>query len=382
MKTATITYHNVYNYGALLQVYALQQVQLRMSIDNVIIDFSSEKNKIYKKLKGKSFKILIINIIRLLDTLLNIIPIKKRIKNFEKFTNQKLHLTRKYLSLKDLRDNPPEADLYIAGSDQLWNVSEIMRREFFLDFGDQNVKRVSYAVSMGSYKVPFQYEMEMYKLISKFDFISVREIEAKEFVEKLLSKKEFVRHDIDPVFLLSQKDWTIFSKEWKINSKYILCIPMSGHPLMNAALKKLKQLTGYCVVTITTDVFTRINGDVYKKDATVEEFVYLMKNAEFILTTSFHGTAFSTIFNKKFYSFIGGLSPTRITGLLNRFGLEKRIAKSIEDITLEEIDFTNTNEIIEQDKKAAIEYMASLSDYINDERNDEKNDEKKNENIT
>lgn len=359
MKTATITYHSVYNYGAVLQTYALQQAQLNMSIDYVIIDYSAENNKIYTNIKGKTLKIFIINILRILETAINIKTIKGRAKNFNEFSHKRLHLTRKYHDYEDLKNDPPEVDWYIAGSDQLWNVSVTMKDAFFLDFAPPNAKRATYAVSMGSYQVPLKYKNRMFELISKFDAISVREEETQKFVENLLNKSDFVKLNLDPVFLLSKEDWTAFGKVREIGFKYILCYPLAGHRFMNEALKKLKHLTGYKVVVITTDLLVRIKGDVYIKNASPEEFIYLVQHAEYVLTASFHGTAFSALFEKKFYSFLGS-SPARITGLLKRLGIENRIARCIDDINTDEIDFTHSNVMISKEIENSKEYLLSL----------------------
>ena len=360
MKTATITYHNAHNYGALLQAYALQQAQLKLLIDNVIINYNPEKNRVYYKIKGNTLKIFVVNIFRFVETAKSFLPIQRRFRKFETFTRRRLRMTRKYRSLKDLKSDPPEADWYIAGSDQLWNVSVYLRKEFFLDFGDSSIKRASFAVSMGSYQVSEEYRKVMRDLLERFNSISVREVEAKIFIEELLEKKDCVSLNFDPVFLLSVEEWSEFAKRKEIGSKYILCFPMSGHPLLQKALNKLKQLTGYRTVIITTEVFARIKGDIDIKDASPEEFIYLLKNAEYVLTTSFHGTAFCTMFHKKFYSFLGGTAPTRITGILKRLGLEDRIAQSLVDITTDEIDYENVNRRVEREQELAKEYLLSL----------------------
>lgn len=363
MKTATITYHNVYNYGALLQAYALQQAQLRMEIDNNIINYSHETGKSFHRIKGSSPKIFAVNIIRRIATVKKLRTIKKRNSIFEEFTNNKLRLTQRYRSYEELRSNPPVADWYIAGSDQLWNVSDALREAFYLDFGGQEVRRASYAVSMGSCEVPDRYKEHMCELLRRFDRISVREPEAKSYIENMLDKKDFVSLNFDPVFLLSGEEWASFAHFRKIEFKYILCYPMAGHPLLNAALDKLRRLTGYRIVTVTTDIFTGIKGDLDIEDASPEELVYLIQNAEYVLTTSFHGTAFCTIFNKNFYSFVGACSPLRIRRLLERLGLEDRIVGDIEDIDTRDIDFARANEIIGREKALSEEYLLSLSDY-------------------
>jgi hypothetical protein len=360
MKTATITYHDVYNYGAVLQAFALQQIQLNMSIDNVIIDYSYEKRKFCWRIKGFTLKLLLVNSLRLLITVITLPSIIKQCRNFQKFSKTRLKLSVKYVSLNDLKKNPPIADRYIAGSDQLWNVSHQFNKAFFLDFGSSKVKLASYAVSMGSYDVPMIYRQPMQELLARFDAISVREEEAKDYIETILDKTNFVKVNIDPIFLLSREEWEYFAQPWKVTHKYILCFPMGDSILMNKALKKIKSLTGYRTVMIATELIINIKADRFIRDASPEQFIYLLMNAEYVLTSSFHGTAFCTIFNKIFYSFVGGSAPSRITGLLTRLGLEDRIFKGLEDINTQEIDFTASNEIINKEIISAKEYLYTL----------------------
>lgn len=360
MKTATITYHSVYNYGAVLQAYALQQAQFKLSIDNVIIDYTPEKNKDYHSIKGNSVKIFIVNLVRIIEMIFNFPAIRRRDKKFASFTKSRLQLSKKYTTLEELKSNPPQVSWYIAGSDQLWNVSTQLRKDFFLAFGDSKVKRASFAVSIGSFTISEEKKEQMKEYINRFDKISVREPEAKDYIETLLVKDIPICVNFDPVYLLSKEEWENFSYKKKIRHKYILCYPMSGHPLMQKALLKLKELTGFKIVIITTELFNRVKGDINIRDACVEEFVALVNNAEFILTTSYHGTIFATLFNKNFYSLVGGSAPTRITGLLNTLGLSHRIPKSIEDINLEPIDYTGTNTIISHQKELSINYLSSL----------------------
>lgn len=359
MKTATITYHNVYNYGAVLQAYALQQAQQKLSVENVIINFSHEKNKMLHRIKGTSIKIMIVDSIRLLETIKDYIPIRRRCRRFEAFTNTKLCLTRSYKTLQDLKENPPQADLYLAGSDQLWNVSIVIRAAFFLDFGSPETIRASYAVSMGSCYIPEQYKKIIKEYLTKFNVISVREMKAKETIEALLKQEGKIKVHCDPVFLLSKEEWSDLAVPRRSKDKYILCIPLAGHPRLNEALKKLKQLTGYRIVILKTDVFTRVKGDYAVKDASPEEYLYLIQYAEYVLTTSFHATAFSILFQVKFFSFLS-CAATRITSLLENLGLEDRIVEGIGDVHTGNIDYTKANHILQEEKASAIEYLSGL----------------------
>lgn len=361
MKTATITYHNVYNYGAVLQAYALQQALLNLSIDNVIIDYTPKQNYIYQRIPGHSIKIVIINIVRLMLTFKSYYSTKKRHKNFDKFVQKNLRLTRKYHTGTELHLDPPKADIYIAGSDQLWNVTRGLKEFFFLDFGSKEIKRVSYAVSMGSSVVPKHLQQQVRELLNNFTAISVRELETQQYLENFLEHRNFVLQHLDPVFLLGKEVWAAFPRIKGLPYPYILCYPMSGHPQLQGAIQRLKELTGYKVVVLTSEL-TFLKGDVTIKSAGVEEFINLFKNAEYVLTTSFHGTAFSAIFNKKFFSFLGNSAPGRITGLLSQLELQGRIINNLEDITTQEIDYRKANVMIEENRQKAIEYLKSFKE--------------------
>lgn len=360
MKTATITYHKVPNYGALLQAYALQQVQKKMSVDNIIIDYSPIEMKRCKRIKASNYKLLLVKIIIFFLTILHRRQIKKQFQVFRSFSKQMLHLSREYKDLKDLKADPPKADLYLAGSDQLWKVSQAMFPAFFLDFGDNNMKRVSYAVSMGNCEVAENLRQEVQRLLSRFASLSVREPCAKAYIENILNKKVDVQLHFDPVFLLIDNEWQEFSNTKEIMEPYILCFPMGGHPLINQSLQKLKSLTGYKTVVIATDLLTGVKGDLTIWDATPQEFVYLIQNAQYVLTTSFHGTAFSTIFKKRFFSFTNPKGSCRIVWLLQRLGLKHRIVSTVDEINLEEIDYSYSKAIIEEERALSMEYLHSI----------------------
>lgn len=360
MKTATITYHKVPNYGALLQAYAFQQVQKKLSVDNEIIDYSPVTIKQCKSIKVSNYKLLAVKIIVGFLSILHRKQLKKQYRIFRIFSTQMLQLTKEYKDYESLCADPPKADLYLAGSDQLWNVSSAMYPAFFLEFGDDNIRRAAYAVSMGACRVPDEFIRPMQKLLGRFEVISVREPCAKDYIENILEKKGDVQLHMDPVFLLTGEEWLGFSRIRTIKAPYILCFPMSGHPLINQGLLKLKRLTGYQTVILATDLLTGVKGDLTIWDATPPDFVYLIRNAQYVLTTSFHGTAFSIIFQKRFFTFTNPITSERIHWLLHHLGLEHRIISTLKDISLQEIDYSRSNSIIEEERAASMEYLHTI----------------------
>lgn len=358
MKTKTITYHNAHNYGAVLQAYALQQSILLLDIENEIINYHSNKCTIFNKFSRKIGRQTISEIVTNLATIVHYRDLKNKYNLFEKFINTELALTEKYENLVDLINIPPEADCYITGSDQVWNVFNGAKREFFLDFGDKKTKRVSYAASIGIYDISQKNKEEFFNLIKKFDKISVREKQSKTFIEKESNKKCCV--NIDPVFLLAKERWAQISNKTYSCEKYILCYPLLHHPLLNEALKKLKDSTGYKVIILNPNARTKIKGDKIIRNAGPREFLNLFENAEIILTTSFHGVAFSIINEKKFFSFINSHAPSRINNILNILGLEDRIVNDINDVISDEINYSNVNKLKKSEVDKSIKYLKDL----------------------
>ena len=163
MKIKTITCHDVYNLGASLQAYALQNYLLSLGHEVEIIhykpDYLSNHHKLWLVANPK-FNIPFIKQLYLLAKLPGRLIALKRKKVFDSFTSKYLRLTRRYNSYEDLKNDAPEADCYIAGSDQIWNTLFRNGRDaaFYLDFGNQNIKRISYAASFATPEIVPEYK--------------------------------------------------------------------------------------------------------------------------------------------------------------------------------------------------------------------------------
>jgi hypothetical protein len=358
MNTITTTFHKAHNYGAVLQSYALQKTILSLNTNNKILNYSSVDNQIFSKVTLPLNRIMLVNIYNNICSLIFFNKLRRLHKRFDDFIYNDLILTKSYSSISELRDTPPLADCYITGSDQVWNVNMSENPAFFLEFGAGEIKRVSYAASMGNYTFSKEKEKKFINSINTFDMISVREEEAKMFIEEKTNKKCFV--NIDPVFLLNKETWSELTSGKIINEKYILCYPLLYNDLLKDAIKKIKDLTGYKIVVLITDVRTKIKGDIIIRDAGPKEFLSLIKYAEYVFTTSFHGTAFSIIFEKKFFSFIGNHAPTRIVNILNKFDLKNKLILDIDNISLDDIDYLKVNKFKENECSKSINYLKCI----------------------
>ncbi|MBE6740171.1 MAG: polysaccharide pyruvyl transferase family protein [Ruminococcaceae bacterium] len=356
MKISTITFYRSRNYGAVLQAYALQQALISCGYETAIVDYCRVLND-KKSLKQKIRQMALIA--------LEVVHYKSRLRfknRFETFLNENVKLTNRYDDYDALVKSPPQSDMYLIGSDQVWNITYRYRPEFFADFAPKNVKVASYAASIGRYDYN-QVQLEKFeKGLEKVYPISVRENSAKDFIKEKFNKESLVH--LDPVFLLDKEQWSKVADEPQKEEKYILCYALTGSSLMKKAAEKLRKETGYKIVSISPTAVNFINGDYNVFDAGPKQFLSYIKNAEVVLTNSFHGTAFSIIFEKEFYNFTSDFYSSRTTNILQQLDLIDRIAKSLKDVSLEKLDYKNVSikkrKLIEE----SYAYLKSLEESI------------------
>lgn len=356
MKSFTVTYHHTCNYGATLQAYALQQFLLHHGIENEIMEYETppQKKSTRRRSLAELIKLILLSILGLFRKRKHSV-LKK---NFAKFHNEKMKLSRVYRNMDDLRNDPPDADILITGSDQVWNLrtNPAMIPARFLDFGKKDALRISYAASIGNLNYSDD-EKEMVKdCLESFDAISLREKSAAEYISSFSGKKcEAVA---DPVFLLNKAEWNSIAKQRKVcDSPYILCYCVQGNPRLNEVLQKVKAETDYKVVSVNYDAVTRVKADHQLFDISPQEFLGLYSNAAFVITTSFHGTAFALIYEKPFFSLVRNSKDTRISDLLAEVGAEDR---AVRDGSIIPTGFANADRI----KSLLKDYIGHSEEFI------------------
>ena len=223
MKSLTVTFHHTTNYGAMLQTYALQQAILSLGHDNVILETALKPRK-----KKKSIRTIYLDYLfwKRRKTSLRLSQC------FEDFHKNKLLLTKPYKSMTELRNNPPDVDCYITGSDQVWNFATVpsMIDSRLLCFGNPSSIRFSYAASMESLSLSDEQKERLDKALSNFKGISMREQSAIDFVESFSSHK--CRLVLDPVFLLSPEKWDEIAIPPRVTGPYILCYQVQKNERM------------------------------------------------------------------------------------------------------------------------------------------------------
>lgn len=367
MKIKTITCHDVYNYGASLQAYALQQYLSSLGHDVQIIDYKPdymrlhynfwyvpENSRYYRKaMKSGLFRFLLCCYFA---------PARfatyGRKLRFDAFTRKYLRLTKTYFSYQDLVDCPPEADVYIAGSDQIWNCKLPNGKDpaYFLQFGDKGIKRISYAASFAIPTIPEENKLQMHDWLKLFDAISVREKTGINILETLGLKGVEVS---DPVFLLSRDAWEVFfsnDRYWSKNKKYLLVYDLF---LNDSRLEKeAKRLSSkYNLEIISVDASRKCPfADKNISNAGPKEFVKLIAEAEYVVTNSFHATAFSIIFNKRFSVYYKYSNISRISDILNTLGIKKQLNSDTPEY---DFDWDHINRILSEIREKSYNFILS-----------------------
>ena len=323
MRLAILTYHSVKNYGAILQCYALKNVLSEFGDVEVINytpplfdDYFPNPQKILQITSNKRKLLYLIKWIVRRDQMEKE---SRKYKKLENFIKTKLISTER-LERSKLAGLNDRFDVFVAGSDQIWNFEmNGWDTSFLLDFA--NKKKISYAASA---KLSALTDADIPRLLNalhSFAHISVREDDVCSF---LRSNGLPAECDLDPTLLLNRATWEILLSKTAIGlSNYILIYYVNAPDILvskafeYAHRKKLK------VVSLNR---LKIHDDYCDfSDASIEEFMYLIRNATCVFTTSFHGMAFSTVFNTNFFYEVPDNSTNnnqRLISLARKLGLE------------------------------------------------------------
>jgi hypothetical protein len=333
MKVGILTFHASHNYGSMLQAYALQKVVTKLGHECKIINFRTKRQKQmydYRNVVKKEQ-----NIFKKLIKILFFGNAKKQHERFENFLKTYLPVTKEYSDIDEFEHGSDEFDIYISGSDQIWNVdAHDFNKIYMLDFNKEG-KRVAYAVSAGSGRCSLKgYEKE----IRKYDAIGVREFALGESLKSELGIQS--KLTLDPTLLLSASEWNELRNkelEKKLPDKYIFFYSLGYGDEELEILKYIDKSMGNIPILTPHRLYTR--EVLYKNFKVIKacgprEFVSLVANASFVFTTSFHGCIFSTIYKRNFLTYLPneGHIDERKQSLLALLGETKRGVCSLEDV--------------------------------------------------
>lgn len=335
MKIGILTFHKVNNYGAVLQAYAFQEVLRGQGHDAFIIDYRPEFIEKTSRLSfPKSFRSLYHNLIKLINNW-----------QFKKFTDKfQVRSQNSYDSYTRLANNPPEADVYIVGSDQVWNIdlqqAESLDIAFFLNFGAVSTVRISYAASFGGDVVDLKYVADVQDLLVRLDGISVREDSGVKLIREAMGRE--TQWLPDPVFLLEHYE-PVFAG-LKDTEPTIFIYATSMRKANVAIFKELSRRYSASIYYSGVVTFCKFFVSRYFSLASPMVWLNRLRSARCVLTSSFHGVALSIVFKRAFLY----IPPTdeiqkkragRIYALLRRLELEDRIMRSADiDEVIKQMD--------------------------------------------
>lgn len=298
-KIRLITFHTPKNYGAVLQAYSLFEFLKKYSEDVKIIDYNTRHLRgLYPIInKPKSFKSFLVNVY-LLPTYLKK---RKKYDKFNEFVQKKLDLTTRYETINKLYERCEDADIYVTGSDQIFNPGRIKeeRQAYYLDFVPKDKIKIAYAASFGKKDIPENLQGEIAKYLSSFSAVSAREISGS----KLLKDKFNITSELvlDPVFLNDKAFWEDVAEPYKKHFKknYLLYYRLLGDKKSDIIVAEIAREKKLGLVVIAEGKCF-IKGAKVLRDVGPTEFLGLYRQAAFVATDSFHGVAFSIIFQKQF----------------------------------------------------------------------------------
>lgn len=327
MKIGILTFHCADNYGAVLQCYALQETLKTLGHEVEIINYRPQylikPYKIFSKERIKS-KNIFKSSIKFAREILTIHRRKELQSAFKRFRTTFLHISSTILQSHN--NISPEYDIYIVGSDQIWN-TKITNKLDPIYFGKFNIPKykkrcISYAASMEVQGNNIKNNTILRSLLKNLDAISVRENNLAHTLEPLTNKKIYTV--LDPTLLAPEHIWSKLIVPIKLTRPYILIYQVRKSPKTQIIARNLAIQLGCEVFEISTNIKNIIRPRRTIEDASPEKFISLIKYARCIVTTSFHGTAFSIIFKKDFYC------------LKLEDGFDSRSKSLLEDLNLSE----------------------------------------------
>lgn len=357
-KVGILTFQRASNYGAALQMYALQRKIRDLGYDAEVIDFICPQ-------VFDGYKPFLINHLfhprALIGDFLNASIKVGRNHRFDTFTRKTMRFSRP-LTKDKLSSVSDSYDVYVVGSDQVWNpLITGSESAYFLDFVKDKSKRRSYAASFGVSVWPESSLLPIANLLENMGCISTREEAGKKLIQVITEKTAPITVDLDPVFLLGKEGWLPLVEKANVSKPYLFIYTVgSGHANeVYRTASRLAEEKGLDIINLRYSRSLRhgeyqIGHVVY--EAGPDDFVSFIANASCVVTDSFHATAFSVIFHKPMYISMPEKVGSRISNLFSIAGIDDRvIGKPMKDI-----DWDKSDRRMEEAREKSIAHLKKI----------------------
>lgn len=377
MKVGIITFwQSNDNYGQVLQCFALQQQLIKLGHKPFLIKYAPLQKTIQTSIAEKLLKIVQIYPIFLKLRKMqktkqaNTFVLKNRQRNFDEFREKHIITNGTiYHGLSDIQNNPPKADCYLCGSDQVWSMllDNDENQAFYLNFGDKDTKRIAYAASFGRDVYPMELNGKLHDMLVKFNAVSVREKSGIGICKKVDIQAINV---LDPTLLLSMKECVQIIEKPSVREKYFYTYSLnitSEKDLCWKALLDYANRHGFKSISTTSSGYfigKEICSNTKYVYATIPQWLGYIQNAEFVATTSFHGVAFCLIMHTNFVYFplkgIHSIGNSRVVSLLDSLGLHEKIfrdAMTIKQCIEHPIDWNKVEAKLNVKKNNSVNFL-------------------------
>lgn len=366
-KILIATMHKGHNYGSALQAYALSEVIKSLGHDPLVLDY------IPQRVQSKRQIVKLLSIIFGFKSSINsrynaVRGLMIHISDeyfYNKFFANNIDLTKRFNSFEEVIEDCPKADIYLTGSDQVWNSihNQGIDRVFYLDFLKPSAIRLAYASSFGQISIKEDEKTQIQSLLSSYKAISVRELSAVSLLESMgINNCPCV---LDPTLLLSKKEWVDRCPKLNIQDKFVLIYSVEPNKKeLIAYASKIADRLGLKIYIVSWG-FKKYQGvDKMIYNVTPDELMSHFIQADFIVTSSFHGTAFSINLNKQFISVLPQVFATRQRSLLELAGLEDRMVVDDFDVnkSVEFVDYSLVNLCIEKQREQSLSFLVQNID--------------------
>lgn len=353
MKIAFITVHVGDNFGSNLQTIATSVAIKRTGNEPILINYCPARvtRKEYWKVARKSIKKMVWRVIYA--------PVfYKNTRIYEKYLAAHCPMTEPIYDNESFVDKCPKADIYLTGSDQVWNSKHNQGLNTRYYFDGILGKKVAFASSFGVEELPLDEYSEVKRMLSSYSAISVREDSAKGIVNSMGYE---ATHLLDPTFILNRDEWMQYASPRIMSLPYLLIYTpyniVDKEQIYKTAHIIAKQ-KGLKIITFSWNIKSEPLADMTVKFASPGDFLSLMQYADFVITNSFHGTAFSINLNKQFLVFMPSGFGTRISSILRLCNLSDRlICDNQEDIYDNCINYDEVNKILEVERQRSMDFL-------------------------
>ena len=359
-KISLITLQYINNYGSVLQCYASEAYLEDKGFSVETVDYTRENcqpENLRKTMQAyylQKFKlppvsqVLVHRWHRLHQ---------KRHQVFQQFRDQRLHLSQTYASAQELMEQPPQADLYCVGSDQVWNYlyNDGVLPEYFLQYAPKGSTKFSLASSLAVEQLEDEsLGTAMAEYLSEFSLVTVREKSGKEILDSLGVQN--CHQILDPTLLLTGSKWiSDFDLTPVRPYEYVLVYQLNPGDQMSKFARQIAKKYGCKLIVISNNIRLTVPGAQVLDNPPVEEFLALLRHAKCVVTDSFHGTAFSLNFHREFFSWMPGKYSTRLMSILELLHLEDRAFTKIDPRweTLSAINYEQVDHILTLERQKA-----------------------------